>query len=258
MLALFRFCRVLDGGKSGMMLNEKEFSAYSTQHNFAPMWKQDFGSKKRPKRHSDSKGEEHNAKDCLTWKDRLNRGLGKYIMDVLSTSAWKLWNSTIVDLDQSFQSKGVTLDADLCRPWEEAQHNSKCGENGVPEAKQRDLHKIRQHVWSMRKQHDDRVSKLDFREGHIEFRQDILRSLSKQFTSKPTVSDMETIMDEASIDRLRASFAYVHDSSIGKGWTRFPWNVAFRELCLIKARALGPHKATTIGFYERSKLHNRK
>ena len=61
---------------------------------------------------------------------------------------------------------------------------------------------------------------------------------------------------------LAASYAYVYDwkmrsrssNHVGDGWSRFPWNVAFRELCQIKAAAVGPSKTVTTTFYENFKL----
>ena len=52
--------------------------------------------------------------------------------------------------------------------------------------------------------------------------------------------------------RYCASYAYKYDAEVSFGkWSRFPWNVAFREL---KASALGPYKAVTSNFYGQFKL----
>jgi len=61
-------------------------------------------------------------------------------------------------------------------------------------------------------------------------------------------------MSEEEIARLRASYAYVYDSKQherGAGWSRFPWDVAMRELCAIKAQAVGRTKTVSEDFYAR-------
>jgi len=84
----------------------------------------------------------------------------------------------------------------------------------------------------------------------IELRQDVLRASAKEFASKPRPEDV--LFSEEEIARLRASYAYLLDSQQEKkGWSRFPWDVSMRELCAIKARALGPTKTVTENFYAR-------
>lgn len=102
-----------------------------------------------------------------------------------------------------------------------------------------------------------------FTERPIEERQDILRAASKRFAITP---DPKTLhMTEELAERVKASFAYYRDCH-RKNWdpdkdgpregskmvhcTRFPFNVAFRTLCDIKAKSLGNHKTVCSSFYE--------
>ena len=68
--------------------------------------------------------------------------------------------------------------------------------------------------------------------------------------------------EEEELGRVRASYAYVHDLNMSKRspyqaqWTRFPWDVAFRDLCAIKAEAVGFPRTTTGEFYERMIVAN--
>ncbi|TRM60307.1 RNA dependent RNA polymerase-domain-containing protein [Schizophyllum amplum] len=84
-----------------------------------------------------------------------------------------------------------------------------------------------------------------------------------RISRSPGSTRRSVIFEEAHIRRLAASYAYVHDwkekrpfanSIVGDGWSRFPWNVAFRELCHIKADAVGYSKTVMMSFYERFKL----
>lgn len=124
-----------------------------------------------------------------------------------------------------------------------------------------DLSTIEEHVQVMYTQYKQlRRAEVVNKTQKVETRQEALRKLSAKFAAFPRPDDLICILDEATIARLRASYAYRLDSvSLASSeskitWSRFPWDMAMRELGLIKARALGPHKAVTIGFYERFKL----
>ena len=53
------------------------------------------------------------------------------------------------------------------------------------------------------------------------------------------------------VARLRASYAYLYDWTKKQGGTRFPWNVAMRELGAIKLRARQDFKPISQDFYEK-------
>ncbi|KAF8801656.1 hypothetical protein BYT27DRAFT_7261778 [Phlegmacium glaucopus] len=155
-------------------------------------------------------------------------------------------------------------DLDLIEPWTAAQRWSAQGT--LAEIKQEDLDIIATHVRNVYEKHQEglklRKPKPDATGAPcsslpIEVRQDVIRSVSRAFTSFPHVEDLQTMPDQATTARLRASYAFKYDAeknTIKGGWSRFPWNVAMRELCAIKATALGPSKTVTNNFYERFRL----
>jgi hypothetical protein len=191
---------------------------------------------------------------------------GKFIMDILRNAAIKERDHLLAEMDQLFKPLENEPDADLIRPWADAEAWAERGEPTFVKKKKFDLSRIAKHVHVIYKQHKDHLKNhnninagVQFTELPIEVRQDKLRSISKAFASGPQIEDLETIPDAATLARYRASYAYKYDAEMNSrfeapGWSRFPWNVAFRELCLIKASALGPYKAVTSNFYERFRL----
>ena len=152
----------------------------------------------------------------------------------------------------------------------------------IAQAKERDLKRIEDHVKVSYQMHGDNVKKAgrlrvqskskqkgkresigdttgaEFTNWSIVDRQDILRRSSKFFQEHPAPEEMEIYTDPEEIARLRASYAYLYDLEMHKykepKWSRFPFDVAARELCAIKAHALGASKTVTRGFYEKYKL----
>ena len=154
----------------------------------------------------------------------------------------------------------------------------------IAQAKQRDLKRIEDHVKASYQVHSNnkkamstRLTKsksknsergggggsggADFTNCNIIDRQDVLRKSSKFFHEHPTPEEMEVITDWEEIARLRASYAYMYDLEVHKygrdgkqRWSRFPFDVAARELCAIKANSLGPSKTVTCGFYEKYRM----
>jgi len=191
---------------------------------------------------------------------------GKFIMDVLRDGAMKERDRLLTEMQQLFESLESEPDADLIRPWANAEAWAERGEPTFVKKKRFDLSRIAEHVKVIYNQHKDHLKNrntgVQFTELPIEVRQDKLRAISKAFASGPQLEDLETIPDAAMLARYRASYAYKYDAERNSrfeapGWSRFPWNVAFRELCLIKASALGPYKAVTSNFYERFRLVKR-
>jgi hypothetical protein len=64
-------------------------------------------------------------------------------------------------------------------------------------------------------------------------RQDVLRKLSRDFHSKPEQSKF-LLMSANDVERVKASYAYLYDWEQSPLPSRFPWNVAFRPLCVLK------------------------
>lgn len=88
----------------------------------------------------------------------------------------------------------------------------------------------------------------------IEKRQDILRALSKQFASSP--NPQLTHMPKDLLNRVKASYAYYYDYQKNpKTDFRFAFDVAFRELCAMKAQTMpAGFKVVSNEFYEKFSL----
>jgi hypothetical protein len=96
-----------------------------------------------------------------------------------------------------------------------------------------------------------------FTNRKIESRQDQLRWLSREFVGGPP-ADETLVFSPEEVARLRASYAYVYDWGDGKyGGTRFPWNVAMRELGEIKLRARKDFKPISQDFYEKMSMRRK-
>jgi hypothetical protein len=188
-------------------------------------------------------------------------------MDVLLDVACKEREHLLGELEKLFNSFPLELDSDLIQPWDEAQRWAAKETRGVNiETKQEDLDIIATHVRNVYGKHQEGLKSqrpksdapgVPFSSLPIEVRQDVMRSISKTFTAFPKVDDLQMIPDQATIARFRASYAFKYDAeqNAKKGsWSRFPWNVAMRELCAIKATTLGPSKTLTNNFYEKFRI----
>ncbi|KNZ76968.1 hypothetical protein J132_10916 [Termitomyces sp. J132] len=257
----YKFCKVLDSSKTGLTIRPEIFqSDFATYHNSRVPWKEKLDSQKNATSYT-------SRKVNLPFTRRVKRSQyikGEFIMDILDNAGRKERNAILADIDKSlFGPLDVVSDPHLTQPWEDATKAAEVGDPRVVQAMQGDLMKIRNHVELVYREYKAyRANKgKGFTNMPIENRQDILRKLSKHFTSYPTPSNMEVHTDTTLISRLRASYAFVFDlQQNARGftpWSRFPWDLAMRELCLIKANALGPSKTVTTGFYERFKLSRR-
>ena len=186
-------------------------------------------------------------------------------MDVLSSASKQEYKRVRAEMDRMFEALPANyVDPHLAQPWRDAERMAQQGSLELVRCKNDDLSEIAVHVHQMFEEHRQAINMCNhpgkgknFTEKPIEVRQDILRSLSRKFAALPRLEDMKTIMEHATISRLRASYAYIYDAqqkSKAKGWSRFPWDVALRDLCQIKVSALGPYKPVTSGFYERFKM----
>jgi RNA-dependent RNA polymerase len=88
----------------------------------------------------------------------------------------------------------------------------------------------------------------------IEKRQDILRALSKQFASSP--NPQLTHMPKDLLNRVKASYAYFYEyQQNAKTDFRFAFDVAFRELCAMKAQTMpAGFKVVSNEFYDKFSL----
>jgi hypothetical protein len=266
----WRFCKVLDGAKTGLKILPGTLKAdldnYHCNSTRGPKWKD---------KKTDSSYDQSNL-------PYLTRGKGNFIhgpciMDVLLTSAKKECTRALIEIDTVFSPLNIEGDPHLLQPWKDAMQMAERGSSEAVKRKKLDLSLIAIHVHALYTEHRVKMAmkeaptgpstnlngsskRTSFTKLPIEIRQDILRALSRKFSSSPRPEELDSIMDEATIARLRASYAYTYDAQMksARGWSRFPWDVAMRELCAIKARALGPHKTVVTGFYERFKLSARR
>jgi hypothetical protein len=178
----------------------------------------------------------------------------RFVMDSIQAAAKEFGQEKRRQLDDVFASSDCpVVDPDLTAPWAAAEEFAAQWKRDKDKdhplwSFQRQL--IRDHVHAVAKKYKESI-RSNFTSLRIETRQDILRKLALEFASRPLPSEM--YMGEGEIARLRASYAYWHDANEHKytsKWTRFPWDVAMRELCAIKARALGPFKVVTLEYYE--------
>ena len=196
-------------------------------------------------------------------------------MDSIHETAKELEEEKKIHMDTFFNRAGYSIvDPDLIAPWLDKEKMAEdfwetTGEMLPLWQFQRES--IQSHVHIMSKRHKDaladKAASASSRDGKgaaftklpIEERQDIMRSLSKEFASAPSAAEM--FMSQEEIARLRASYAYYYDSYYTdksrvhqEKWSRFPWSMAMGELCAIKARAVGPSKALVMDFYDRMSI----
>ncbi|KAJ7129577.1 RNA dependent RNA polymerase-domain-containing protein [Mycena epipterygia] len=285
----YMFCKTLDGTKTGLTVRPQVFKKdQATYNKRAPVWKE-ATEKTKKKDQYDQTNQLNLVRDPE---------LGSFIMDKLYRHAdrgrWGSdWGKHLKDeMDRKFKEAPHVVDGDLIAPWlafvekekakkdaDEtrrvhiallAQHTLNAAELSAMDREvatrllaeaqtspQSDVERIRKHVDDLCIKHK---SKIDgkFTRLPIERRQDILRELSREFaTGPPGLS-----MDEDEAARIKASYAYWVDAEQrrwGVGWSRFPWDVAFRELCLIKTRSskVSSLKPVNSDFYERftMKMH---
>ncbi|OBZ77702.1 hypothetical protein A0H81_02410 [Grifola frondosa] len=112
-------------------------------------------------------------------------------------------------------------------------------------------------MWSVRgggkESNNPGKGKATFTAHSIEKRQDVLRELSRKFDEGPR--DDFLCFDQDAVRRLKASYAYKFDFDTAfSHWSRFPWDLAMRPLCEIKAKALGSSKTVTQRFYDKMTL----
>ncbi|KDR73737.1 hypothetical protein GALMADRAFT_251555 [Galerina marginata CBS 339.88] len=256
-----KFCRVLDSPKTGFKVKPETLKADSQMYSqgLGPKWK--AASKKK---FAKSRLNTSNT----TYTKRDEEKLGRFVMDVLRRAAEKEKDYLLGEMETLFRPLPKSPDPDLMRPWNAALEWAERGNPDLVKQKKRDLDLIASHVQNIYLQHKQSItanakgkanSPANFTDLPIEVRQDRLRAISRAFQSGPDIAELPTFIDESMVARYRASYAYKFDAeqNTWDGWSRFPWNVAMRDLCVIKAAALGPYKVVMTQFYERFKLARR-
>lgn len=233
------------------------------KHNACPQWY--AASKEKKKKMFKPRYDPSINNTYLQRKLSSPHVKGEFIMDRLRREADAEKERIMIQSDIIFAPLNNQPDADLIAPWDAAViwAERPSGNKESTKAKKKALGLIATHVHGIYGMHKHIFRQRDtggsFTDQPIDRRQDQLRKLSQEFASKPLLEDVPDIPDQATLDRWRASYAYKYDAEQNlkngeQGWSRFPWNVALRELCVIKARSLGPYKVVANNFYERFKL----
>jgi RNA-dependent RNA polymerase len=250
----------LDGFKTGMTVREEILKQDTkTYQKRPPKWKET--DEERDRFHASGQNEKNLQRPNF---------LGRFIMDELHRQAEEEGNHWLAKIETHFEAPNrCKLDEDLVTPWNKAIElsNRWATEENNTRMKQ-ELEAIAQHVKSVHTQHRGSLSSpnkirtspkkaVPFTGLPIEKRQDTIRKVSRDFVSFPPPGKF--LMQDEEIARLRASYAYKYDHEIrSSGWTRFPWDVAMRELGSIKARATGRHKTIAGEFYDHFNMKHSK
>lgn len=262
----YMFTTVLDGSKTGAVVSQDIFSKHQRMYERGPLpWSRldtKSSSRKQPTR---------------------SPGLPPFILERLKEEIDKAKGVQEKLIDERLPYRLSTLrDEDLAKPWFDAMARAaEAMQRHNNENMQQELEAIRTHVEQTYTQHRQmtlrglrrhasgggsstfasarKSSDTPMTSLPIEQRQDMLRELSYKFACGPAGADGTptalVYFDDASLRRVRASYAYVYDQKTSsKGWSRFPWDVALGTLCEIKAGTLGPTKMVTDDFYARMTL----
>ncbi|KAI9508083.1 RNA dependent RNA polymerase-domain-containing protein [Russula earlei] len=282
------FCTVLDGAKTGKTISRERYrrdrnnKLYGTQ--FAPRWKTTMtttaaaAAAAMAMSDPDQRGHRFNPS--------REEGMPPFVMDVLQEAMRAVADEQLRRLAGRFDALPKVKDAALVAPWQEAEARAQ-EMLSRPEEHVRHVGRAQQDALDAIKTHVSRVYELsvsvmkgtsaaqqqqqqqqqrrrsrrpqqhqggaEFTRRSIETRQDQLRRISREFVGGPPASDTFAYSQEE-VARLRASYAYLHDWTKKFGGTRFPWNVAMRELGAIKLRARKDFKPISQDFYEKMSM----
>jgi len=255
------FCMTLDGFKTGMTVREDILKNDTKRYQKRPpRWKET--EEERDRFHASGQNEQN--------LQRPN-SLGRFIMDELHKQAEEEGNYWLAKIENHFETPNrCKLDEDLVAPWNRAMELSDrwATEENNTRMKQ-ELEAIAQHVKGVYSRHRGSIASpskslrnspkkaVPFTGQPIEIKQDTIRKHSRDFTSFPPPGKF--LIQDEEIARLRASYAYKYDHETRfSNWSRFPWDVAMRELGAIKARATGRHKTIAGEFYDHFNMKHSK
>ncbi|KAF9812816.1 hypothetical protein IEO21_05963 [Rhodonia placenta] len=235
----YMFCAILDGSKTGVMVAQAAYESHRKQYaHRPPVWKETDEERERLLRAF--------TNDANLQRERR---LGPFVMDEIYKQVNKESNKQLRHVEEVLTAKVAQLDEQLAAPWREAVTRvTLLAKRGNPDA-EAELQAICSHVEQEGRGvagpngNPNAKTKSGFTGLPIEKRQDKLRELSKEFHAAQ--AEPLLYFSEADLRRVRASFAFVFDHETSRDhWSRFPWDVAMRTLCEIKAGALGLSKTT--------------
>ncbi|KAH6914841.1 RNA dependent RNA polymerase-domain-containing protein [Coprinopsis sp. MPI-PUGE-AT-0042] len=253
----YMFCAILDGTKSGLRVKSEVEASDGRKYDYSPRpWKEHQNSSKKKV----LKLKAYNAVPLV----RPHK-LGPFIMDEIHEHSKHEADNLIAYL-HNFCKENVnhSKDPHLTAPYQEAETKLR---GPAKELYAADLNKIKHHVRQMFAKHKAEMApshgspsksrSAEFSRGHITTRQDVIRRLSREFAQSPDPSTM--FMTSDAVAKVKASYAYIYDLEQwrrGEKASRFPWNVAFRDLCELKAKAVSGGLAKTVSteFYQHSAL----
>ena len=240
---------MLDSAKSGLRLKPENLRKHKNEWSktIGPGWKEQVEDKKR------SEPSRTSREDNRTHLKR-SPSMHDFVMDEITRLAGKKAGEELAAMQATFRSFKMQVDSDLAEPWlRMGEIARRYAEEEGSTRLERDMKVIATHVREMREKHRRQMGLKGpgglplsprkegkgaaFTDLPIEERQDKIRALSQEFASRPGPD--EVLLDEDEIRRLRASYAYYHDvvevsQQKGERWTRFPFDMAMRELCSIK------------------------
>lgn len=239
-----RFCTCLDGSKTGLVVLPEVLKRDREKYlGRAPAWKETA---------EDAERQHNNGSNLI---NPLRQVPYQFIMDTIKHRGRLEGDNHANEYQKKISSAQNILDEHLVAPWLDVEERA--SDNPLMQV---ELEAIKNHVRGLRAEHRKLVTPqhngTTFTSKKIEDRQDHLRSMSKKFHEKP-----EGLRQFSAVEarRLKASYAYIHDAEEMKTakekWTRFPWDVAMRDLCMIKSQALGPAKMLTASMYELMTIH---
>ncbi|KAI0360558.1 hypothetical protein OH77DRAFT_1493021 [Trametes cingulata] len=238
----YMFCALLDGIKTGVTISSEAFEKHQKKWGPGALeWKVEMKETGKAPSNGNPYAKVQRKSLPLFIMDALSRHVKTVCKEQLS----RIYEETKADRDQR-----SCRDEDLARPWLDAERRAaelrERGDKGMSE----ELEQIKQHVeklWKEKRTQGGRTStgKAFFTELPIERRQDILRQQSRDFHAGP--AGLHYFDDPTTI---KASYAYLYDYEHASGkWSRFPWDVAARALCEIKAKAKGGPKTLAEDFH---------
>lgn len=248
-----RFCRILDSAKTGYRLKPEAFQRDQRE----------FGRDRGPAWKDNIKGKKKKRKDMSNLLPTQRLVKKKFIMDILVDAGQRELDLIKRELQEVFPQNVLKEDEDLARPWKELNSDERLNEGPAAFVAQKkaDMALIRARVEKIYAKDKEDLRKFrqtkSFTDYHITTRQDVLRGRSKDFDASVRRDEVITINDEATLRRIRASYAYIYDRAMSRGQSsRFPFNVALRELCLIKAQANGTWLPILNMFCDKMRLDN--
>lgn len=167
----------------------------------------------------------------------------KFIMEKLSDYGQGLKEDSLKSVEKQIEHCTNEEDSALTEPYKEVvqrvEHLRTLPNGDIPASMlEADLDLIKKHVKEIFDEHksihkEAASGGVSFTSLPIGKRQDALRKVSRDFHSKPEQSKF-LLMSANDVERVKASYAYVFDWKQSHSPSRFPWNVAFRSLCVLK------------------------